>query len=180
MCRRPGGTGGRRGRVGWPGGVGSASRHAGVGGDRSSGVQLWQLPGRSGAARRTGTADHRAVHDDQPADRPVQHELGSGNWSGSGVKLGARWRPGVGMDRTRQDGELWLVRRNGKDDRMRGTVLVLDSSYFQKTDSAGHYRLEHLPTGHFTVKAWINESDVRVRAVDLKEGARLHLDFPAK
>jgi len=65
-------------------------------------------------------------------------------------------------------------------DRMRGTVLVLDSSYFQKTDSAGHYRLEHLPTGHFTVKAWINESDVRVRAVDLKEGARLHLDFPAK
>src|SRR5205823_11138331 len=65
-------------------------------------------------------------------------------------------------------------------DRMRGTVLVLDSSYFQKTDSAGYYRLEHLPTGHFTVKAWINESDVRVRAVDLKEGARLHLDFPAK
>ena len=65
-------------------------------------------------------------------------------------------------------------------DRMRGTVLVLDSSYFQKTDSAGHYRLEHLPTGHFTVKAWINESDVRVRVVDLKESARLHLDFPAK
>jgi plastocyanin len=65
-------------------------------------------------------------------------------------------------------------------DRMRGTVLVLDSPYFQKTDSAGRYRLEHLPSGHFTVKAWINETDVRQHTVDLKEGSRLQLDFPAK
>ena len=65
-------------------------------------------------------------------------------------------------------------------DRMRGTVLVLETPYFQKTDSAGHYRLDHLPFGHFTVKAWINEADVRERAVDLKSGARLQLDFPAK
>jgi plastocyanin len=65
-------------------------------------------------------------------------------------------------------------------DRMRGTVLVLDSPYFQKTDSAGHYRLDHLPAGHFTVKAWINEVDVRERAAELKSGARLQLDFPAK
>ena len=65
-------------------------------------------------------------------------------------------------------------------DRMRGTVLVLDSPYFQKTDSAGHYRIEHLPAGHFTVKAWVNETDVRDHTVDLKPGARLHLDFPAK
>ena len=65
-------------------------------------------------------------------------------------------------------------------DRMRGTVLVLESPYFQKTDSAGHYRLDHLPTGHFTVKAWINEADVREHAADLKSGARLQLDFSAK
>ena len=65
-------------------------------------------------------------------------------------------------------------------DRMRGTVLVLDSPYFQKTDSAGHYRIEHLPSGHFTVKAWVNETDVREHVVDLKDGARLHLDFSAK
>ncbi|HEX4639576.1 MAG TPA: carboxypeptidase regulatory-like domain-containing protein [Chthoniobacterales bacterium] len=65
-------------------------------------------------------------------------------------------------------------------DRMRGTVLVLDSPYFQKTDSAGRYRIDHLPAGHFTVKAWINEADVRERVVDLNEGARFHLDFPAK
>jgi len=65
-------------------------------------------------------------------------------------------------------------------DRMRGTVLVLDSPYFQKTDSAGHYRIDHLPVGHFTIKAWINEADVREHAVDLKSGERLQLDFPAK
>src|SRR5205085_9892721 len=65
-------------------------------------------------------------------------------------------------------------------DRMRGTVLVLDSPYFQKTDSAGHYRLDHLPAGHFTVKAWINEAVVREHVVDLKNGARMQLDFPAK
>jgi plastocyanin len=65
-------------------------------------------------------------------------------------------------------------------DRMRGTVLVLETPYFQKTDSAGHYRLDHLPSGHFTVKAWINEANVREHAIDLKSGARLQLDFPAR
>ena len=65
-------------------------------------------------------------------------------------------------------------------DRMRGTVLVLESPYFQKTDTAGHYRLDHLPPGHFTVKAWINEADIREHAVDLKNGARVQLNFPAK
>ena len=65
-------------------------------------------------------------------------------------------------------------------DRMRGTILVLETPYFQKTDSAGHYRLDHLPAGHFTVKAWINEANVRERAIDLKSGARLQLDFAAK
>ena len=65
-------------------------------------------------------------------------------------------------------------------DRMRGTVLVLDSPYFQKTDTAGHYRINNLPAGHFTVKAWINEADVRQQTVDLKPGAQVHLDFPSK
>jgi plastocyanin len=65
-------------------------------------------------------------------------------------------------------------------ERMRGTVLVLETPYFQKTDTAGHYRLDHLPAGHFVLKAWVNESDVRERAIDLKNGATLKVDFPAK
>ena len=65
-------------------------------------------------------------------------------------------------------------------DRMRGIILVLETPYFQKTDSAGHYRLEHLPAGRFTLKAWVNENDVRTVPVELKDGAILHVDLPGK
>lgn len=65
-------------------------------------------------------------------------------------------------------------------DRMRGTILVLETPYFQKTDTAGRFRLDHLPAGHFVLKAWVNETDVRERTVDLKNGATLKVDFPAR
>jgi plastocyanin len=65
-------------------------------------------------------------------------------------------------------------------DRMRGTILVLDTPYFQKTESSGRYRLDHLPAGRFVLKAWLNETDVREQPVDLKSGETLHVDFPAK
>jgi plastocyanin len=65
-------------------------------------------------------------------------------------------------------------------DRMRGIILVLETPYFQKTDSTGHYRLEHLPAGRFTLKAFINENDVRTIPVELKDGAILHVDLPGK
>jgi plastocyanin len=65
-------------------------------------------------------------------------------------------------------------------DRMRGVILVLDTPYFQKTDTTGHYRLEHLPAGHFLLKAWVNEGDIREHSVELKDGATLHVDFPGK
>jgi len=54
-------------------------------------------------------------------------------------------------------------------DRMRGLILVLETPYFQKTDSTGHYRLQHLPAGRFTLKAFINENDVRTIPVELKD-----------
>ena len=63
-------------------------------------------------------------------------------------------------------------------DRMRGVILVLETPYFQKTDSAGSYQLHSLPPGHFVLKAWINERDVRERTIDLKDGATLRIDFP--
>jgi plastocyanin len=65
-------------------------------------------------------------------------------------------------------------------DRMRGVILVLETPYFKKTDSAGRYRLEHLPAGHFLLKAWVSESEVREKPVDLKDGTTLHIDFPGK
>ena len=65
-------------------------------------------------------------------------------------------------------------------DRMRGTILILETPYFQKTDVAGRYRLEHLPAGRYTLKAWISDNDVREHPVELKNGATLHVDLPAK
>jgi plastocyanin len=65
-------------------------------------------------------------------------------------------------------------------ERMRGTILVLDTPYFQKTDTAGRYRLEHLPAGSYLLKAWVAGDDVRERPMELKAGMTLHVDFPAK
>jgi plastocyanin len=65
-------------------------------------------------------------------------------------------------------------------DRMRGTILVLETPFFQKTDSSGHYRLERLPVGRFVLKAWLSEAEVREQTVDLKSGGTLRVDFPAK
>ncbi len=65
-------------------------------------------------------------------------------------------------------------------ERMRGTILVLETPYFQKTDTAGHYRLEHLPAGNYKLKAWVAGDDIRERQVELKAGTSLHVDFPAR
>jgi plastocyanin len=65
-------------------------------------------------------------------------------------------------------------------ERMRGTILVLETPHFIKTDIAGKYRLEHLPPGNYVLKAWVAGDDVRQRAVELKTGMTLHVDFPAK
>jgi len=65
-------------------------------------------------------------------------------------------------------------------ERMRGTVLVLETPYFVKTDSQGRYRLEHLPVGSYMLKAWVTERETRTRPVELKGGSVLHVDFPAK
>jgi plastocyanin len=65
-------------------------------------------------------------------------------------------------------------------ERMRGTILVLETPYFQKTDTAGRYRLEHLPAGSYVLKAWVAGDDVRQHPVELKTGVTLHVDFPAR
>jgi plastocyanin len=63
---------------------------------------------------------------------------------------------------------------------MRGTILVLDTPFFQKTNINGGYRLRDLPAGHYALKAWLSENDIRSHEVDLKAGATLHVDFLAK
>jgi len=63
-------------------------------------------------------------------------------------------------------------------EHMRGTIVVLDTPYFTKTDTNGAYRITGLPAGQFKLKAWIDEKLVREQAVELKPGETTRVNFP--
>jgi plastocyanin len=65
-------------------------------------------------------------------------------------------------------------------EHMRATILVLDTPHFVRTDTNGNFRLEHLPSGKFTAKAWLNEKTQFERAVELTDGETRRVDFTAK
>jgi plastocyanin len=62
-------------------------------------------------------------------------------------------------------------------EHMRGLILVLDTPYFVVTSPDGQYRLNALPPGHYTLKAWIDSKTTREESVDLKNGATSRVDF---
>ena len=62
-------------------------------------------------------------------------------------------------------------------EHMRGLILVLNTPYFVMTDSDGHFRLSGLPAGRYTLKAWIDSRTTREKAVELKNGQTLRVDF---
>ena len=63
-------------------------------------------------------------------------------------------------------------------EHMRGLILVLPTPYFTKTEPDGHFRLGGLPSGHYTLKAWLDNKTTLERPVELKSGSTLHVDFP--
>jgi plastocyanin len=63
-------------------------------------------------------------------------------------------------------------------EHMRGLILVLNTSYFVMTDTAGRFRLDKLPAGHYTLKAWVDSRTTREKPIDLKGGETLHVDLP--
>jgi plastocyanin len=63
-------------------------------------------------------------------------------------------------------------------EHMRGLILVLNTPYFVMTDTAGHFRLNGLPAGHYTLKVWIDSRTTREKPIDLNNGQTLHVDFP--
>lgn len=63
---------------------------------------------------------------------------------------------------------------------MHSTILVLDTPYFTKTETNGQYRLENLPAGKYTVKAWLDEKNVIEKPVELEAGKTVHIDFDRK
>ena len=63
-------------------------------------------------------------------------------------------------------------------DHMRGLILVLSTPYFVMTDATGRFRLDKLPAGQYTLKAWVDSRTTREKPIDLKDGQTLHVDLP--
>jgi plastocyanin len=63
-------------------------------------------------------------------------------------------------------------------EHMRGLILVLSTPHFVVSDSEGRYRLAGLPSGHYTLKAWLTSKSTLERPVDLKNGSTIRVDFP--
>ncbi len=63
-------------------------------------------------------------------------------------------------------------------EHMRGLILVLNTPYFVMTDPEGRFRLGGLPSGHYTLRAWIDSKTTREKTVTLKSGETARVDFP--
>jgi plastocyanin len=63
-------------------------------------------------------------------------------------------------------------------EHMRGLILVLSTPYFVMSDTAGRFRLDKLPAGRHTLKAWIDSRTTREKLIDLKDGQTLNVDLP--
>jgi plastocyanin len=63
-------------------------------------------------------------------------------------------------------------------EHMRGLILVLSTPYFVMTDTAGRFRLDKLPPGHYALKAWVDSRTTREKPVELRDGQTLHVDLP--
>jgi plastocyanin len=63
-------------------------------------------------------------------------------------------------------------------EHMRALILVLDTPHFVVTDNDGRYRLSGLPSGRYTLKAWVDSRTTHEQPVDLKSGSTLQVDFP--
>lgn len=63
-------------------------------------------------------------------------------------------------------------------EHMRGLILVLATPHFVVTDAEGRFRLGGLPSGNYTLKAWIDSKTTLSRPVELRDDAMLRVEFP--
>jgi len=63
-------------------------------------------------------------------------------------------------------------------EHMRALILVLDTPHFVISDAEGRFRLSGLPSGHYTLKAWLSSRTTLERSVELGGGSTLRVNFP--
>lgn len=63
-------------------------------------------------------------------------------------------------------------------EHMRALILVLDTPHFVMSDGEGHFRLSGLPSGKYTLKAWLSSKTTLERSVELTSGSMLRVNLP--
>ena len=61
--------------------------------------------------------------------------------------------------------------------QMSAVVLVLENSFFAKTDDQGRYVIPGLPAGEYTVRAWHERLPSVRRKVTVNESGEVRVDF---
>ncbi|MFM1830101.1 MAG: hypothetical protein RLZZ558_441 [Planctomycetota bacterium] len=62
-------------------------------------------------------------------------------------------------------------------DHMRGSIVVVDSPHFVRTDALGNFRLEGLPAGTHTFRVWLSPKETVEHAVELEPGRTVTVDW---
>ena len=60
---------------------------------------------------------------------------------------------------------------------MNAFILVFSHPFFDRTDAAGRFRIDHVPPGTFNVLAWNEGTSSEPKAVTVTEGGTTELDF---
>jgi plastocyanin len=63
-------------------------------------------------------------------------------------------------------------------EHMRALILVLDTPYFVLSDADGRFRLSGLPSGHYTLKAWLSSRTTLEHSVELASGSIVRVNLP--
>ena len=60
---------------------------------------------------------------------------------------------------------------------MSAFILVFSHRYFATTDPEGHYRIDRIPSGTYSVVAWHDGANRDTRTVTIPDGGSVELDF---
>ncbi|MHB8420049.1 MAG: carboxypeptidase regulatory-like domain-containing protein [Myxococcales bacterium] len=63
---------------------------------------------------------------------------------------------------------------------MEAYVVVVDSPFFAVTDAAGHFHMDGVPPGHYTVRAWSERLPEASQEVTVAAGEDAHVNFELK
>lgn len=70
-----------------------------------------------------------------------------------------------------------VVLRCDIHDHMRAIILIIDSPYFVMTDPHGNFRLDGLPAGDYTLKAWVDSKTTLEMPITLTDGETSSVAF---